>query len=355
MTLNHTLPSSALARYFALCYSAIIVIVSLYPFTSWRTTGIPLLDFYSYPLPYYQTVFDNTVNVIAYVPLGFAAALAVSKRWIGMIVALCWGVLLSASIEFTQQFLPTRIASNLDILSNITGTLTGALLAILIPWHTLPYYLRIRHNWLQSGQWIDVGIVWLGLWFFTQLDPVVPLFSLVNPITDLPQPIHSPLRSPTIFLILLGTSSISLHIISVALFASCLVKCEKTAIPLIWLIFAIGFLGKIVSALSMLDMVRFFTWLNFNVLLGSFIAILALTVALKKALPTRQLLGAISLLLGIIIHLNWPITPSFSAILRLLDWQYGHLLHFVTLVDTLRQIWPYGALLILLGLIRQGR
>lgn len=355
MSLDHSLPSSTLARYFALCYSALIISVSLYPFTGWRITGIPVWDFYSYPLPYYQTLFDNSINIVAYIPLGFAITLAASKRWIGVFHALWCSALLSASIEFTQQFLPTRIASNLDILTNTTGSVIGALLGIILPWHTLPYYLRIRHVWLQRGQWIDMGIIWLGLWLLTQLDPVLPLFSLVNPITDLPQPIDSPIRSPTIFLLLLETASITLHIISVALFASSLVKRDSAAIPLIWFILASGFLGKIVSAAILLEMVRFFTWLNFPVLVGGFLAILSLVLLLKATLPTRQLFAVISLLLSIIIQLSWPLTPSFNAMLRLLDWQYGHLLHFITLVDILRQIWPYGAVLILLGLLSSRR
>jgi VanZ family protein len=346
-------PTSTISWYFAVCYSAVIVIVSLYPFTGWRITGIPLLDFYTYALPYYYTVFDNTANLIAYIPLGFAIALSTKKRWLGLMTALCGGALLSGSIEFVQQFLPTRIASNLDIFSNTTGALIGAIGALIIPWQPIQHYLRIRHMWLRSSQWVDMGMVWLVLWLLTQFNPVEPLFSMVNTISDLPQPIDSPLASPTIFLMLLEISSVFLHIVSLALFASCLVRPRRAMAPIIWLTFALGFLGKITATITLLKPVQFFTWLDFNVLVGGGTAIWVLTLLLHLSSRTRALIGCITLLLSLLVSWSWPISPSFSAIFRLFDWTYGYLFHFSGLANVIRELWPYGALVILLGIARR--
>lgn len=345
-----TPPPSAISRYFALCYTVIILMASLYPFSGWRMTGIPVFDFYTYPLPYYQTVFDNTINLLAYIPLGFTIVLNTKNRWFGILLALTWGTTLSAGVEFLQQFLPSRVASNLDILSNSAGTLIGALIAALIPWHHIQQYLRIRHMWLRSSQWVDIGTIWLGLWLLTQMDATQPLFSMVSARSDLPQPISSPLASPTIFLMLLEMASVFLHIVSLALFASCLVR-PRHAIPsVIWLVFGLGFLCKISAALLMLSPVQFFSWLNFNVLAGGGAAVWILTLLLRLPSRSRALIGCITLTFGLIISWSWPISPSFSAIASLLDWDYGHLLHFNALVSTIRTLWPYGALVILAGI-----
>lgn len=350
MNITGTLPSSAMPRYFTLCYSALILIVSLYPFTGWRMTGIPVLDFYTYPLPYYHSIFDNSINLAAYLPLGFAIALNTQKRCWALLSAVCWGALLSTSVELIQQFIPSRIASNLDILSNTTGAFIGALCAIIIPWQSLQHYLRIRHMWLRSSQWIDIGTVWLSLWVFTQVDPSEHLFSMVNTVSDLPQPFESPLASPTIFLMLMETASVFLHIVSLALFASCLVRSRRAIAPIIWFTMVLGFIGKIGAAMLLLKQVQFFAWLNFNVLLGSICAIWVLTLLLQLSSRSRALLGCLSLFFSVIISWSWPIAPSFHATFSLLDWQYGHLLHFSALANVVGELWPYGALLILLGI-----
>lgn len=342
--------SSTMSRYFVLCYSAVILIVSLYPFTGWRRIGIPVGDFYTYPFPYYHTVFDNILNLIAYIPLGFAIALNIRKRWLSLIIALGWGLSLSAGIEFIQQFLPTRVASNLDILNNTTGALIGALGAVIIPWQPIQYYLRIRHMWLRSSQWVDIGTVWLTLWLLTQLDPVEPLFSMVNTVTDLPQPVAFPFASPTIFLLFLAISSVFLHVVSLALFASCLVRSRCAMAPIIWLTCGLGFICKIGAAIAMLKPIQFFSWLNFHVLLGGLAAIWALTLLLHLSSRTRALLGCIMLLLSLIVSWIWPISPSFSATFSLFDWKYGHGLHFSALARIVRELWSYGALIILLGI-----
>lgn len=352
MTHPEHLFSSTLSRYFALCYSAAILLVSLYPFTGWRMTGIPVFDFYTYPLPYYSTIFDNTLNLIAYIPLGFTVALCYANQVRNFITACLLGFLLSASIEFIQQFLPTRIASNLDIISNTLGTILGALLAIFIPWRTLQLYLRLRHMWLRRGRWINLGVVWLSVWVLTQLNPSLPLFSLINPVGPITEAIHTP---PALFFLLAETSNVCLHILTVALFASCLVKPPYAIAPIIWLTFALGFLAKVISALLLLPSAHFFAWLNVNILLGSLIATWLLTFLLNLSRHTRALLATITLMLTLLIRSNIH-SASFSSLsFDLFDWPYGHLSHFIYFVDLLRQVWPYGALLILLRFISQNR
>ena len=77
--------SSALPRYLALAYSALIVYASLHPFSGWRDPGLPLLIFLDAGWPHYWTGFDMAVNIIAYAPLGFLLVLSLRRlpwRWL---------------------------------------------------------------------------------------------------------------------------------------------------------------------------------------------------------------------------------------------------------------------------------
>lgn len=71
---------------------------------------------------------EASANVVLFIPVGFAAALAFSsKRWwqIG-----AFGMLLSGCIELGQYlFLHDRFASVSDIVTNTSGAVIGALLA----------------------------------------------------------------------------------------------------------------------------------------------------------------------------------------------------------------------------------
>jgi VanZ family protein len=85
-----------------------------------HTHGIP--DWFDYG------VVEATANVLLFIPVGFAASLALpSRRW-WHITAL--GMLASACMEFGQfLFLPHRFASLLDVATNTAGTVLGVLLA----------------------------------------------------------------------------------------------------------------------------------------------------------------------------------------------------------------------------------
>lgn len=71
---------------------------------------------------------EAAANVLLFVPVGFAAALALpSRRW-WHISAL--GMLASACMELGQLlFLPHRFASLLDVATNTAGTVVGVVLA----------------------------------------------------------------------------------------------------------------------------------------------------------------------------------------------------------------------------------
>jgi VanZ family protein len=81
---------------------------------------------------------DALLNLVGFAPLGFfAAAVIRRRRWSirsAVAGALLLGLGLSLGIELLQVFLPGRVSSAMDLVSNVLGTAAGAWLAILSPW-----------------------------------------------------------------------------------------------------------------------------------------------------------------------------------------------------------------------------
>lgn len=158
---------------FIALYFVFLTVGSLYPFADW----LPLTDwsigFLSDPWPRYITRTDLATNLLIYVPLGYALA-----RWFtrpghagrGVITGAACSLVISLLLESGQQLLPGRIASNLDMLVNGLGALTGALLTLhhgrwLRAGHALH---RWRDRWFHAGLSTHVGLTLLSLWFLTQ-------------------------------------------------------------------------------------------------------------------------------------------------------------------------------------------
>ncbi len=164
---------------FILAYSLFILAGSLYPFVGWTHFETPTFAFLNAPWPKFITRTDLVTNLLSYAPLGYASSLWFSQpghRLRGMVLGVMAGTLLSLFCEAMQQFLPTRIASNLDILVNSLGVMIGALLAIHhIRWLRAGAAIkRWRKRWFHEGMATNVGIGLLCLWVMTQF-ALVPI------------------------------------------------------------------------------------------------------------------------------------------------------------------------------------
>jgi VanZ family protein len=81
---------------------------------------------------------DLVVNVIVYIPLGLLLVLALRITFpLRFLITLFAGLVLSAAMEMGQMFVPQRIPSGLDVLTNVCGTIIGAALGALLEIHVL--------------------------------------------------------------------------------------------------------------------------------------------------------------------------------------------------------------------------
>lgn len=340
---RHAAPSW-LGRNFLLAWHTVILVTSLYPFTGWRYTGEPVWAFLSYPLPHFHTLADNTLNVLAYLPLGYAWALFFRCRWFAPLLALILGASLSCSVEFVQQFLPSRVASNLDLLYNAVGALTGALLAglsskllIVRAWHVA------RQRWFREGSLADFGLIVMVLWFLSQLNPAVPLFGVVVQPMGLPQPWVSPIDNAMLFLRVLEAMGVMLSVISVGLLTVTLIASRRDAPRALLVLVALSLALKVLFAGALLKPAAFLSWFNLNVLVGGVLASVGLPILIRLKRRWQALVAVACVGLAQVVEMVWPLAAPPFGMLSLFRWPHGHLRDFNGLTQTLSEIWPWLA------------
>ena len=341
---------------FAAICLGVIAVVSLYPLDSWQDNTEPLFDFLFYPLPYYTRRFDTIVNVLAYFPYGFALALIPRQRWLGLLLALMVTSTTSLSVELIQQFLPSRISSNLDLLCNSLGGTLGALFAL----NPLSRYIgqrlhRWRHRHFHPSRVTDYALLLMTLWFLTQLDPSVPFFGVVVIPKGLPQPFISPLENPALFLFLIEAGSAMLNLLGTLLLVSLCAKRSQSKLRLVLGFLCLATLIKLGIAAAFLREFAFFEWINPRVLLGLLAGLLLLLWWVRLPYTARAGLGAITLGGMLYLAAQWPLqadrSPSFSH----LRWSHGHLTNLSLLAEVASHVWPWLALtLCFIGFIRQS-
>lgn len=351
--------ASSTARFALLAYALLIVYASWYPFSGWRDIGISAFAYLSAPLPHYWTWFDLLTNVVGYIPLGLLIACAVYPRlrgvWAGLLAALS-GTALSAMMEAVQTFLPSRVASNLDLLTNASGACIGAVLGVLLT----PYLLQdgrlldLRRRWLLPAA--SHGLIVVILWPLAQLYPqeylfghgqLTPLLSqwlsnwLNNPI-DLGEWMRLGLSLKVSQYWAAEASVTATGLAGVSLILLSQVRREAPQIRL-WLFLVLGCLAiKSLASALLFAPENAFAWLTPGAEIGLLAGTIATLLALLCSLRWRRYL-AIALLISSIYLVNAaPSNPYFIATLQ--TWVQGKFLNFEGAAQFLSLCWPLIAL-----------
>ena len=192
----------SIGRAVTLAYAALIVYGSLYPFSGWTDSSRGLLDFLGRGLRGQLHGADALINVLAYVPFGVLLARRLGRRGspvASATIATLAGAALSFTMEFLQQFLPSRVASIDDLITNTLGTLVGAIVAGFVRLDVLPVATLVnwRNQWFRQGRLADLGLAAIGLWALSQTTPLVPsldIGELRHGLAPLWQTLQHPVR-----------------------------------------------------------------------------------------------------------------------------------------------------------------
>lgn len=350
----------------ALLYTALIVYASLYPFVGWHVPGVWPLAFLGLPWPRGWTWFDLVANLFGYLPLGaliFGALVRTGNRpRPSLAAAVVLGTLLSFTMEFLQNFLPSRVASNVDLGLNAVGTLLGALLGTAVHRHGgVDRWQSARDRWFVRRS--AGGLALLLLWPAGLLFPLpVPLAvgqvldqvhkGIVAAVRDTPaapwfegwsdgEPERAPLSPASEF-----------SLIALGLAAPCAIAFSISRPGWRRLVLALGAaaIGALTTTLS--------TALNFGPqhalawstpqALAAF-GFAAVLVALVSLAPRRAAtgLGLMALTAMVTLVALAPTDPYFAQSLQ--AWEQGRFIRFHGAARWVGWLWPYGAIAYLLA------
>ena len=324
-------------------YTLFIVYGSLSPFSGWREQGLDFIEVLRAPFQLTYTAFDATINFLSYLPYGMLVGLMLRERF-GMLASvtlgLCAGMALSAGMEYLQMYLPTRTSSNMDLLANSAGALTGALLAVSIfSWTWLYARLtRWRGDLFLHGHKTDFGLALLALWMFGQINPSLPMLGNVfiseaarQPFATLPSAPFNGWES----------TAVALNLLMVGALMLTLLRNPRNVFTMLLVILCVVALVKFVTAALLLKSWALLLWINSEAVLGILLGILLLLAASWLPRGATWMFGAAAAvcyfaIVNFVFEDNSP-----SAAMSIYHWHYGHLLNYNGLAQTITLVFPF--------------
>lgn len=354
----------------ALLYAALIVYASLYPFSGWRVPGVPLLAFLVAPWPHWWTGFDLVSNLLGYLPLGalLFGAMVRSGMPAGAALAMAvgGGTALSFGMEFTQNFLPQRVASNLDLALNALGTLIGVALAWLIHRRGgVERWQAARDRWFIGRS--AGGLALLLLWPIGLLFPLPVPLGMGQVLGQLLSAVASLVEGTQVdewfaqWFEAWGDAAAQrvalapageFALVALGLLAPCLVAFTVSRAGWRRIVLVLGAAALASAATTLSTALNFgpehaLAWNTPRVLVAMIAA--AVLAMLCSVVPRRAAagLGLIALTALVTLVAQAPSDPYFAD--RLQAWEQGRFIRFHGAARWVGWCWPYAAILYLLA------
>ncbi len=339
-----------------LAYVALVVYASLYPFDTWRNQGVLPWAYLTQPLPKYWTWFDVAINIAGYAPLGFLGVLTALRTGQGKYALLPVTMLifiLSMVLEGLQSYLPSRVASNVDLsLNGLGGLLGGSVAWVLEKVGAIDRWSHFRRTWFVPQA--RGGLVLLTLWPIALFFPAsVPLglgqvlerveTALGEALSDTPFLEWLPMRTIELQPLLPGAELLCVllgALIPVLLAYSVLrTLLQRSIFLVIILMLAVAISG--ISAGLSYGPEHAMAWLTLPVQLGLLGAAVAGVFCLF--LSARSCIAVLLLaLVAQLFMLNLaPASPYFAQTLQ--TWEQGRFIRFHGVVQWLGWLWPFAA------------
>lgn len=331
------LQAMPLARAMSLSYALLILYVSINPFNFDFQNGIASWAWLDAPLPRFITLFDVSVNILAYIPFGFLVMFAAYPRWrnyVALGIALGLSAALAFGIETLQSWLPTRIPSQMDWWANVLGGLLGGLLAIPLG----PQWLSGSAIRRRFDQWF--GLNWAGcaLFLLFPWSQIYPQSSWLG--TGVwGHAIFGSIDWGTLVInhVIQETVITSLCWLGIALLLSLGLRAKAPQWRILNGLLALTVLIKILFTALQFGAEFSLIWLTAGALWGMVLGSILLRWSLRLEAETRFWIALICLV-GTTIAVNaLPDNPYFILTLR--HWYQGRLLHFNELMQWVSVVW----------------
>jgi VanZ family protein len=338
-----------------LVWTAAIVFLSLYPWGGWRSIPGEAWAFLHEPWPKYWTAYDITVNMLAYIPLGFLLVIllfkpvdretSMSQMLFLLAGATASGSLLSLGLECAQAWLPNRVPSVVDWIMNSAGTLIGAAAALAIT-QWLQYGLLVRPSEITSSSYwsrlppgrLSLGLLTLGLWIFSQASPQRLLFGNgeFGDLLDIEIPTVDLIDSGFLEAFLVMSQ---MCIISVLVWTAISHKLARR----LALVVALGgaLFVKSTSSNWLVSEAEPLWWLTPGAQGGLLLGGIGIALIITLQPPTQSRIAQLLLVLVTLMVNLAPENPFFDTMI--VRWDEGRWSSLYALVQTVAYVWPLVA------------
>ena len=333
-------------------YLLMLAYATLNPFSGWRWPEA----FTLFTWPRYVIAFDVLLNVAAYAPFGAMCAALMRQRFavgsprINQNVHAWWltlaaGAVLSLGFEVLQAFLPGRVSSVVDLLSNTAGAAAGAALVLAAPGKLI---VRAWRNWREqhflSTNETGWGLILLAVWIFAQLNPAIPFFEaghIANPFDAANAHPYDPL------VLLPQAVGISLNVCGFVLFVSLLMRPGRSVMLHVALLLAAGLVIKVAMASLMLKAPQMVDWMAPSRVIGLTSGLILAAYFGRLSYRWRVFCATLFVFAGGLMAKLTSIYGAFDQTLRLFSWPYGQLVNFASLTRWMHEIWPLATVIFL--------
>jgi len=279
--------------------------------------------------------------------------------WAVLLAAL-GGVLVTLAMETVQNFLPSRVPSNLDLMTNAGGCLLGAILGAwwapgLLDRSRL---FQLRRRWFAP--YASQGLVLVALWPLAQIYPqsylfghgqVLPIISgwlsrwfdadidlvtLLRPGADMT--VEQFWLSETIITACGMTGAV--------LTLMCLVRRGAPRFLLMLAFLGVALLVKALASSLLFRPDNAFVWVTPGAEGGFIIGLIMLAGLVFAPQVAQRRLAIVTLVLSLVVVNTIPVNPYFVSTLQ--GWVQGKFLNFNGAAQFLALLWPFFALWFLL-------
>jgi VanZ family protein len=345
--------ASPLARLACWVYFGIVIYASLTPWSGWRDLGVGAFAYLTAPWPERVTRFDIIVNVLGYFPLGMLVVLALYPQPRGataVALALLAALLLSGSVEALQTFLPRRVSSKVDLVSNLSGALLGAAFGA---WRAQALIdrgrlLELRYAWFIRDASIPLTL--LALWPIAQLPAVAMLFTMGPADASLLDWAHQhgltwlPARgawTPPEFIVAEAVVTTT-AVLAVGLTAATAMQPRAPRARLVLALIGVALLAKMLAYGMRFGGEHVLAWFTPGAVGGLVIGGLAAVVASwgpPRAVARLAVLATLGLIAAVCLIPENPYFAHWQS-----QWRTGRLAHFNALGEWVAFAWPFATM-----------